>query len=175
MNTAKPNWPQIRLSYLNGEGSLKALSQRYNVPLRSLERRCSRENWRHHADRVGGDVAAIAGELAVQQGRELAEKLSLPERSQKLRERVVSELEIDVDQVTKNPPQSLADSEQRQCVLGSVVRSAETVLQWNDKTPAPLVRIHILAASGLTSDPPPPDAPLALSPATASDGTAEQS
>lgn len=67
----RPNWPAIRLAYVNQQGSLASLSKEFGVPLRTLERRCSREGWRRAVAATGGVVAAVAAEVAAEEGRRI--------------------------------------------------------------------------------------------------------
>jgi hypothetical protein len=67
----RPDWPAVRLAYLNGEGSLRTLAQHFGVPLRTLERRCSQDGWRRAVKLSGGVAAAVAAEVAAQQGQQI--------------------------------------------------------------------------------------------------------
>lgn len=57
--------------YIAGQGSLRDLSKRFGIPLRTLERRCSKEGWRRAIHECGGVVAATAKETAIQEGRRI--------------------------------------------------------------------------------------------------------
>ncbi|MSU62659.1 MAG: hypothetical protein EXS31_09715 [Pedosphaera sp.] len=57
----------VRQSYLNGDGSLRALSEAHGIPKRTLERHAQRGRWREERDRLGGIVTQSAAEVAAKE------------------------------------------------------------------------------------------------------------
>jgi hypothetical protein len=156
------NWNAARAAYLNAEGSLRELSQRFHIPRRSLERRAAREGWRHHANQIGGSGAAVAANVAAHRGHEIAERLSLPERSAKLREGIAKELERDLNVVSRHEPEKLEDAALRQTILKDMTGNAKVVHGWSDTTTPSSIRIGVL--NQLHVSPAVPEEKHALSP-----------
>ena len=141
------NWTELKEQYATTSISLRDLAREAQVPLGSLTKAARRENW-VQARRLCGDTAVTK---AVTLAADAVAKAGLPERSAALKERIVTQLERDTTQVEKTEPMSLDDSEQRQAVLGSVVRNAEVVLEWGSPRPSPAVSINVLSSFQVSS------------------------
>lgn len=91
----KPDrFAELRRSYMNGEGSLAQLSERFGVPKRTLERRCANEGWRRAIDECGGRVAAVAADVAAEEGRKLGlDAAGLVARTVAITERFIDQIE----------------------------------------------------------------------------------
>lgn len=75
--------------------------------------------------------------------------MSLPARSAKLRDAIVTELERDAQLVSTIQPKNLEQAAARQGVIGQVVSSAKVALEWGAQERDALVRIDVLAGATL--------------------------
>jgi len=146
-NLIKPPWPAIRMAYINQEGSLKALSQRFNVPLRTIERRSSREGWRSSVERAGGIAMAVAAETAKAEGEKIGMVASeLVQRTVGLTEKLLTEIEQRLDRG------QLTTGELRSLIAGwrDVVGVGRVAFRLDDPSAHQAARIGIYCAGGLT-------------------------
>lgn len=68
------NWPAIRSAYLNDEGSLRVLAERFGVSENTVEKRAARERWRSQLQTLCGKVAEVAEQTAEKRGVEIGER-----------------------------------------------------------------------------------------------------
>jgi hypothetical protein len=84
---SRPPWPAIRTAYLNGEGSIRALAERFAVSENTLEKRAAREGWRKQHRELCGKVVETAEATAEKRG------VALGERAAAFVERTLAETE----------------------------------------------------------------------------------
>jgi hypothetical protein len=58
-------WAEIRAAYRRGEGSLRELAERHQVPFDTLKKRAAKESWAEERHQVGTEAAtrAIEGDI----------------------------------------------------------------------------------------------------------------
>jgi hypothetical protein len=69
-----PPWESIKTAYLNGEGSLRVLAERFGISENTLEKRAARERWRSQHFALCGKVAETAEQTAEKRGMEIGER-----------------------------------------------------------------------------------------------------
>lgn len=62
---ADVDWQAVRLSYVRGEGSYKAIAERYGISLNTLTKRAKREGWAQARRAYAASVASSAQKRAV--------------------------------------------------------------------------------------------------------------
>jgi hypothetical protein len=104
--TPKSVWAEVREAYVRGDGSLRELSQQFKIPVRSVERHCSKEQWRQ----TGVELAAVAANSAVEAAREQGRKAGLDAAA--LIERTLNEAQFFLDKVQNLAAQEPLSSEE---------------------------------------------------------------
>ena len=137
-----PPWEAIKTAYLNGEGSVRVLAERFGISENTLEKRAARERWRSQHLALCGKVAETAEQVAEKRGMEIGERAAaFVERTLTESGNFLDRIQSELDAASRGDPYAVRSLVQAWKDVVATTRTAYKL----DERGSEKVRVNIFA------------------------------